>query len=179
MTLHALPSSRIPENCPRPKPLVPSPPLLVSSHAAGLCRGTTHHPVDQAHPQSRGAPLQLHHKDIAEVLGAGAVAGGGGRGLVLVTRPISWVGKETCHCLRCRSSPPQAQRRCSHSSCRGEGLDSVCGQCPRVPLGHVHPPPCSCPRTPAPVRGWLVPVAERWALPTVPPGSLSPATELS
>lgn len=178
MTLHALPSSRIPGNCPRPKPLVPSPPLLVSSHVAGLCRGTTHHPIDQAHPQSRGAPLQLHHKDIAEVLGAGAVAGGGGRGLVLVTRPISWVGKETCHCTLLQQPTPGPETVLTQLLSGWRVWTPSVGSAP-VCLWGTSTPPRSCPRTPAPVRGWLVPVAEQWALPTVPPGSLSPATELS
>lgn len=52
-------------------------------------RAATHHPVNEAHAQPRGATLQLHHEHVAEVIGAGAVAGRGRRGLVLRGRTVS------------------------------------------------------------------------------------------
>lgn len=53
-----------------------------------------HHPINQAHPQPRGASLELHHEHIAEVLRAGAGAGGFSRRFSSSLNSVSWVGRE-------------------------------------------------------------------------------------
>lgn len=54
-----------------------------------------HHPINQAHSQPRGASLQLHHEHVAEVLCAGAGAGGLSRKLSSSLNRISWAeGKD-------------------------------------------------------------------------------------
>lgn len=56
----------------------------------------THHPVDEAHAQPRGATLQLHHEHVAEVIGAGAAARRGRRG------PVLWGRTGSCRTGKCR-----------------------------------------------------------------------------
>lgn len=67
---------------------------MYKNRRRGLRARAPHHPINQAHPQPRGASLELHHEHIAEVLGAGAGAGGLSRSFSSSLTSVSWVGRE-------------------------------------------------------------------------------------